>query len=152
CMPGWGRAGTAAAPSIVFGKLLARQGLHTPRFQFLLCAVTEVGLALGLQSLGVLLVEGQACALEDRTFIPVQPHPLQAVQDGLDRLRRRPLAIGIFNPEDEDSFFMSGKKPVKEGRTDPPDMEVASRAGSKPDSNWTHRVFPVIFLRHWNLI
>src|SRR2546425_6653156 len=142
----------AAAPSIVFGKLLSGQGLHTPRFQFLLCAVTEVGLAFGHQSLCVLLVEGQACSLVDRSFIPVQPHPLQAVQYGLDRLRRRPLSIGIFDPEDEYSFFVSGKKPVKESRTDPPDMEVASRAGSKLDSNWTHRVFPVSFLRHWNLI
>ena len=102
-----------------------------------------VGLALGHQSRGVLFVKGQACGLIERSLVPVQPHPLQAVQDGLDRLRGRPLTICIFDPEDEDSFFVPGKEPVKQSRTDPPDVEVSGWARSKPDANWTHKAFPV---------
>src|SRR5438093_12712084 len=108
------RAGTAAAPSIVVGKLLASQRRGPASLQFFFRAVTEVGLALGHQPLGALLVESQTCALIDGSLIPVQPHPLQAVEDGLDRFRSRPLAIRIFDPEDDDSLFVSGKEPVKQ--------------------------------------
>src|SRR6266849_1003126 len=133
----------SAAPSIVFGKLLTSQSLGPASLQFFFRAVTVVGLALGHQPRGVLFVEGQASGLIKGSLIPVQPHPLQAFQDGLDRLRSRPLAIGIFDPKDEDSLVVSGKEPVKQSRTDAPDVEVAGGARSKPDANCTHKAFPV---------
>src|SRR3989475_10056962 len=137
----------SATPSIVFGKLLASQRLGPASLQAFFRAVTEVGLALGHHPLGVLLVDGPTCALIDGSLIPVQPHPLQTVEDGLDRFRSRPLSISIFDPEDEDSLFVSGKEPVKQSRTDPPDVEVSGRARSKPDTNWTHKAFPVRLLK-----
>src|SRR2546427_6610937 len=48
----------SATPSIVFGKLLASQRLGPASLQVFFRAVTEVGLALGHQPLGVLLEDG----------------------------------------------------------------------------------------------
>src|SRR5207245_11807322 len=63
-------------PSYLGSSFRARAS--TRRASSSYCAVTEVGLAFGHQSLGVLLVEGHACGLVDRSLIPVQPNPLQA--------------------------------------------------------------------------
>ena len=50
------------------------------------------------QLLEYLGVTRSALGLEDRTLVPVQPKPAQCVEDLLDVLRGRSLAVGIFDP------------------------------------------------------
>ena len=60
-----------------------------------------VGVAVGDQLLERLGVAGGALGLEDRALVPVELQPAQGVEDLLDVLRGRALAVGIFDPQHE---------------------------------------------------
>ncbi|MBA7629789.1 hypothetical protein ES703_37293 [subsurface metagenome] len=94
------------------------------------------------QLLGVPLVEIKPLGLPVgteipsyiRALIPVQPQPPEIVYQALLVLRRRPLDIGIFDPEHEYTVFLAGKKPVEQSGPHVSNMEKSSRAGSEPNS------------------
>ena len=65
-------------------------------------------------------------------FVPVHPHPAEAVEDLLDGLLDVALLVGVVDPEDELAAVVAGEEPVEEGRPDPPDVEEAGRAGGEP--------------------
>ena len=60
--------------------------------------VRVVGVPAAQQLLEYLGVTRSALGLEDRALVPVQPEPAQCVEDLLDVLRGRSLAVGIFDP------------------------------------------------------
>ena len=61
-------------------------------------AVGVAGLEQRLQRLAVAL---GALGLQDRALVPVELQPAQRVEDLLDVLRRRALAVGVLDPQHE---------------------------------------------------
>jgi hypothetical protein len=64
---------------------------------------------------------------------------MDPVEDRLNGLRRRTLAIGVFDPQDELSFVVARVGPIEERGTRTPEMKIASRTGRKTGSN-AHRL------------
>jgi hypothetical protein len=62
---------------------------------------------------GMIAIEVYALGLPIGPFIPIEPHPLHAVDDGLDRFVRRPTLVRILNAENEDALLLAGKEPIE---------------------------------------
>ncbi len=78
------------------------------------------------------LVVGPVRAADLGPFVPIDPQPLQAVEDRRQGFLDVPLLVGIVDPQDELAAVPPGKEPAEQSRADPTNMEVARRAGSKP--------------------
>ena len=81
--------------------------------------------------------------LVDDLVIPIEAQPPQPVDDRGDRLRCRPLAVGIFDPQVVHATIailpmVPGEKPVEERRAGAADMQKSRRGGGKANSD-THR-------------
>src|SRR5205823_3877436 len=51
-------------------------------------------------------------ALEDRALVPVDPQPLQRLEDPADVLRGGALAVGVLDAQDEAAAPAPGEEPV----------------------------------------
>src|SRR4029079_19202612 len=67
-----------------------------------------------------------------RTFVVVQPKPVQRVQQGEIALLAVALGVGILQPEHEGSAHMTGVGPVEQRRSDEPDVGCARRRRAEP--------------------
>jgi hypothetical protein len=77
-----------------------------------------------------------ALGLAEGTLVPVEPQPVERVEDLLDRLVGRALAVGVLEAQDERvPGRLAGQKPVVECRPRPADVEEARRAGSEPQAH-----------------
>src|SRR5690606_8936009 len=74
---------------------------------------------------------GHAGKLEDRFAIPVDPEPFETLEDFLDGILGRALAVGILDAQAETAAVMPGEQPVEQGRAGTADMQVAGRGGRK---------------------
>ena len=78
-------------------------------------------------------------------FVPLQPHPLQVVLDGLLGLARRSLEVGVFDAEDERAAAVPCEQPVEERCSRVADMEVTGWGRGKSD---THQYQPQTSVAH----
>jgi hypothetical protein len=65
------------------------------------------------------------------SLVPVKTEPAKAVEDSGDHLARRPLHVGIFDPEDEDAAVTPRVEPIEECRARAADVQIASRRRRK---------------------
>ena len=93
--------------------------------------VRAVGAALVEQPLEDLLVAVGAADLRDRALVPVELEPAQRVEDLLDVLGGRPLAVGIFDAQDEGPAGVPREEPVVERGPRAADVQRAGRRGSE---------------------
>src|SRR5213078_3634338 len=84
---------------------------------------------------GDLLVPGQARALEDGLFVPVEAEPGEAVEDDLGVFVGGTRLVGVFDAQQELPAFFAGEEPVEEGGAGPADVEKASRRRSEADAD-----------------
>jgi hypothetical protein len=101
-----------------------------------------IGLARG-QKLGRdLTMTLDAVALEEGTLVPVEPQPLQALEDALRVLVRRPFLVGVLDAEDVGAAVLLCIEPVEKGGAAASDVEVAGRRGGETntDGRVTHGV------------
>ena len=94
-----------------------------------------VGLALGHELRGLGAVDIEPPALEDGLLVPVEPQPLEVLEDLVEESRFGPFQVGVFDAEQEFPPGMAGVEPVEDGRPGAPDMEEARRAGGKSYTN-----------------
>ena len=94
-----------------------------------------VGVAVGEQLLERLAVALRALGLEDRPLVPVELQPAQRIEDLLDVLRRRALAVGIFDPQHERAILALGQQPVVQRRAGAADVERPGRGWSKANAH-----------------
>jgi len=113
-------------PGAAFG---ARLVAH--RRQLLRRRIAVVSPAGGEQALGDLAMAGGAAELVDDVAVPIELQPLQAVQDGVDRLLGRTLAVGVLDPEQHLAAELFGIEPVEQRGAGTPDMEEAGRRGGE---------------------
>ena len=65
----------------------------------------------------------------------VEPEPPQVVLDRGFRRRRRALAVGVLDAQDERAAVMARQQPVEERRAGVADVEVTGGAGGETDSH-----------------
>lgn len=88
-----------------------------------------VGVILEPLSLAI----GTVIATHLHAFVPLQAHPPQVVQDRLFRFLGGPLAIGVFNAQDEGAALAAGEQPIEQGRAGVADVQVAG--GRRSETN-----------------
>src|SRR5207244_13324353 len=126
-----GQAALAAATGVPEGlpPPLRRLAL---RLELLGRALAVIGMPARQQALGMGVVDVQTLGLPvapgRRALVPVEPEPAHRVQDRLDRLVRRPGAIGVLDPEHEHAAMVAREEPVEERRTGAADVEMTGRA------------------------
>ena len=91
-------------------------------------AVREAVVEQLLHDLGVALA---ALGLEHRLLVPVELEPAQGVEDLLDVLGGRALAVGVLDPEQELAAAATGQQPVVQCRPRTPDVQGARRRRSE---------------------
>src|SRR5207245_6993089 len=124
----------AAMPRVA-ERLLAGLGRLALLLQQLGRAVAVVGTAGAAKSLGVITVQVEALGLTvagcRRALVPVEPQPLERVEDEADVLVGRARAVGILDAQDEDAAVMARVPPVDERGPGAADVQVPGRAGRK---------------------
>ena len=132
-----------AAQAVVLPARILRSG--APRVQLLLRAEAAVGLTGGDQLRAVLRVRGQPLGLEVgrvrsadlRALIPVEPEPLEPIENRLHRLRRGALLIRVFHAQHERAAVAPSVQPVEQGGPGAADVQVTRGRRSKADA-WLH--------------
>jgi hypothetical protein len=73
--------------------------------------------------------------LEDRLAVPVDSEPLQRLEDLVDVLGRRALAVGVLDPQHHlAGGWAAGEEPVVERGPGAADVQRAGRRGSEADA------------------
>ena len=85
------------------------------------------------QLLDDLAVAIDALGLEDRALVVVELEPAQRVEDLLDVLGRRALAVGVLDAQDERAAGVARGEPVVERRPRAADVQRAGRRGGEAD-------------------
>src|SRR5574342_805937 len=86
----------------------------------------------------VAAIEVYAFGLAKWAFIPIEPHPFHAFDDGLNRFISRAALVRILNTEDEHTLLLACKEPIKQSCTYSTDVKKAGRARRESDSDLTH--------------
>ena len=81
------------------------------------------------------LVALHALHLVERTFVVIQSQPGHAVENGLHRLGRRALHVGVLDAQDERAAVTAGEGPRKQRGAGAADVQVAGGAGSETGAN-----------------
>ncbi len=93
----------------------------------------HVRLALFEQLIGDLLVPGHAGALENRSLVPVEAEPGEAVEDDLGVFVGGTGLVGVLDAEQERAALFAGEEPVEEGGAGAADVEVSG--GRRGEAN-----------------
>src|SRR6185295_13432798 len=101
-------AGAAAVAAV--GAVLGLPGLDVARGRRV--AVGGAGLEKACQRR---LVGVAALGLGDRPLVPVELEPAEGVEDLLDVLRGRALAVGVLYPQHQLAVGVARRQPVVEG-------------------------------------
>ena len=113
-------------PGTAFGARLLAHGSQLFRG-----GIAAIRHAAGEQLLGDLAVARGAAILVDDLAVPIEFEPFQPVQDGVDRCRRRALAVGVLDSEQHLAAAAARIQPVEQRRPGASDMEKAGRGGGK---------------------
>src|SRR5690606_7131862 len=90
-----------------------------------------IGAAVGEHLVDDLAIAVEALRLVVRTLVRIEAEPGHAVEDGLDRLLRGSLQVGVLDPQHEGALVMPGIGPGEERGAGPADVEVTRRAGGE---------------------
>src|SRR5581483_6761058 len=98
-------------------------------------AEAVVRVAIGEELRGVGLIQVEAFGLPIRTvrtagvwpFVPVEAEPPEIAHDRALRFARRPLGVGVLDPQDERAILIAGEQPVEERGARVADVELPRR-------------------------
>ncbi len=79
-------------------------------------------------------------AADFRPFVPVEAEPPHAVEDAGHHLPRRPLHVGVFDPQDERAAGVPRVQPVEERGAGAADVKVAGGRRGETDSGCGHTI------------
>ena len=89
--------------------------------------------AVDVEPLGLAVGAGVAARLD--AFGPVEPHPPQVLEDRRLGRARRPLEVGVLDPQDEGAARAARQQPVEERGAGVADVELPGGAGREPDAH-----------------
>ena len=132
--------GHAQAHGALVLRLAAEAAVGAVALLVGLDVVGRGGRAVGVpgveQALQDLLVAVGARDLRDRPLVVVDLQPAQRVEDLLDVLGRRALAIGVLDAQDQRAALPARDEPVVERGAGAADVQLSRRAGGEAN---THR-------------
>ena len=76
---------------------------------------------------GRLDVGVEAVGLVDGLLVPVEPEPLERVEDVVDQLGPVALGVGVLDAQEERAAGVAGEQPVEQGGAGAADVQVAGR-------------------------
>ena len=147
-----------AAAAVVAWRLAGGALRLAHGVQALRGAVADVGVATVHKLAGVAFVQARlfaprlevgaeratlALATGLRPFVPINAQPRQRLQDRLDGPLHLARLVGIFNPDDERSAHVPGKKPVEQCGADVAYMRDARGAGRVANADCGGHAAPV---------
>src|SRR5262245_37659558 len=81
-----------------------------------------------------LTIRPMISALVD-AFVPFETHPVQVLDNGALGFLRRPLRVGVFDPQDEGAALASRQQPVEEGGARVADVQLPGGTGRETNSH-----------------
>jgi hypothetical protein len=78
--------------------------------------------------------------LEDGLIVPIEPKPLQALENSVDRFGCGAFAVGILYAQQERPACVPGEKPIEQGGSGSTYVEETGWARGEPDNN-RHVIF-----------
>src|SRR5262249_46527135 len=128
---------------VVLGRLAPLELRLASGLELLGTAETAIGLSLRQEAIRACRVAREALALEVgpvgaadvRPLVPVEADPSEPLEDRLDRLGRRALAMGVLDPKDEGPAVVAGEEVVEERRARAADVKVARGARREAHAN-----------------
>ncbi len=107
-------------------------------------AVAAVGLPLGDQALGVLLVERQPVRLKVRPvvaadlgpLVPAEPQPAESIEEVGQRVGDVAGAVGILDAQDKLAAGVAGEDVVEQGDISSTDVGIPGGAGGHADAHF----------------
>ena len=128
----------AAAPVV---HRLAAGGLRglALLLELLGAAIAAIGVPCGEQALGVVAIELAALALEERSLVPVQAEPAQALEDRVHRRGGGALLVGVLDAQHEDAAAVAREEIVEQRRPRAADVQEAARARREARADGRHR-------------
>ena len=107
-------------------------------------AYAGIGVPRAQQRADPLLIEIHPFGLVERPLVPLQLQPFHALEDRVDGLRRRPLAVRVLDTQDELPAAVPRIQVVEQRRTGAADVQVPGRAGGETCSDFGHGIrFPI---------
>ena len=94
-----------------------------------------------LHALGLSIWTVRAAHLH--SFVPLEAHPAQIVENRLLRLARRALEIGVFDAQDERAALAAGEQPVEQCRSGVTDVQMTCGRRRETNSHWWHLILSV---------
>ena len=76
----------------------------------------------------MLLVDRQPIGLKPGAFVGIEPEPPKPVQNRVDGSLRRPLPIGVLDPEHEGTAVAAGEQPAEQGGARAADVQESGGA------------------------
>ena len=76
--------------------------------------------------------------LAHRLAVPVEPEPVEAVEDRVDRGLGRALAVGVLDAQQERAAEALGVEPVEQRRARAADVQEAGRGGGEAGDDLGH--------------
>src|SRR6202008_3712889 len=126
----WTFAAVLLADGAVIARLLAPGALLCSQsVEILFRHVVAVRVPRDDEPLGHFLVAREGLHLEERALVPVDPEPLQAVEDRVDRFARRALEVGVLDAQHERAAVAPRVSPGEKRGARAADMQVARRTG-----------------------
>ena len=132
-----GRVAVAPASVVAHGLALEPR-LLAHRLELLVARVAAVGRAPGEHLVHGLAVAAGAVELADRLAVPVEPEPLEAVENGVHRGLRRALAVGVLDAQQERAAEPLRVEPVEQRRARAADVQEAGRGGREAGDDAGH--------------
>ncbi len=144
-----------AALSGINGRLLILELLFAVALQLLLRAEAEISFALAYQALGVLAIDRQPVALPIRrvrptdvwTFVPIQSHPFEIVEQLGFVASLAAFEIRVFDAKHHDAAGLTGEQPVEECSAGVADVQLSGGGWSEANANLRRSAHSVMVTR-----
>ena len=129
-----GRVAVAPAAVVTHGSALGA-GLGTHLGQLGRRTIAIIRPVLRQERPRNLGVARRIVRLEYRLLIPIEAQPAKPIEDRLDGLRGRALAVGILDAQQEAATMVAGEQPVEERRAGTADMQGAGGRGGESNAD-----------------
>lgn len=126
--------GQPVAAAVVLEGFLSRLRRLAPLVELRRGAEASVGGPRIEERLRVTLMPLEIRPLMDDLLIPVQPEPLEPLENRARAFLGAARLVGVFDAEEEDAAEMTSVEPVEEGGARASDVEISGRGGSEAET------------------
>src|SRR5208283_2649925 len=126
-----------AAPVVVFGRPALSKCFLPPLLEFFRGAVAIICLPRFQQLVDIVPVYIEPGGLAERSLVPLESQPLDALYNGLYILISRAACVGILDPQNKCALAAPGEQPVKKSGPGAADVQMPCRTRRKSYLYWS---------------